>query len=64
MIQLLLVIAVVGLIVYVLGYRLPMPEPFRTLLVGVATICVLLLILQFFGVVGSGWNWGGYGHHG
>jgi hypothetical protein len=47
MIEILIVIAVVGVIVYLLGL-LPMPAPFRNILWAVAAILILLWVLQKF----------------
>ena len=53
MITLLLTIAVVGFIVWAITTLVPMPSPFKQVLIGLACLIVLVLVLQAFGVVGG-----------
>jgi len=45
-----LVIAVIGLITY-LVLQIPMPAPFKNVIVGLVILCVVLFILQSFGLI-------------
>lgn len=49
---LVLTIAVVGFIVYLIVTYIPMPEPFKAVIIVIAVIVLLLVVLQFFGVSG------------
>ena len=51
MIELLLVIAIAGLIVWFVTTYVPMPPPFRAAIVVVAAICLLVYVLQAFGLI-------------
>lgn len=53
MISLLIVIALVGLVAWALTYFIPMPPKIATLVQVVAAVCILLYVLQWFGVVGD-----------
>ena len=50
MIELLLVLAIAGILVWFLA-SLPMPEVFRRAIYVVAAICLLVYVARFFGVV-------------
>lgn len=49
-VDLLLVIAIAGLVAWALGYFIPMPEKFRTAIYVLAGLFVLFYMLQYFGV--------------
>lgn len=50
MIELILVLALVGLLVYLITTYIPMPEPFKTVILVVAAVCVILYLVRLFGV--------------
>lgn len=50
MIGLLVWIALVGLIVYAIVTFIPMPAPFKQIIIVVAVVVVLLYLLQVFGI--------------
>ena len=52
LIALIVTLAVVGLIVWLVVTYIPMPEPFKTVIVAVAVLVLLLWVLQQLGVVG------------
>jgi len=52
-IQIILVIAVTGLVVWLITQFIPMPAQFKTAIFVVAGICLLLYLLQTFGVLGG-----------
>ena len=56
MISLLVTIAVVGLIVWAITL-IPMPQAFKTAIIVIAIICVVLYVLQVLGL------WGGSAMH-
>lgn len=49
MLQLIITIALVGLVVWAITYFIPMPEKFKTAIYVVAGICLLLSLLQVIG---------------
>ena len=50
MISLLVMIAVVGLIAYVIITLIPLPPPMRTVIVAVAVLIVIILVVRAFGL--------------
>jgi hypothetical protein len=52
LIQLIVVLAVVGLIVWLVVTYIPMPVIFQRIIIGVAVVCVVLYILRVFGLLG------------
>ena len=50
MIELLIVIIVVGMLVWLAVTYLPLPAPFKTILMVVAVVCVVVYILRAFGI--------------
>lgn len=56
-IQLLVVIAVVGFLLWLVTTFVPMPAPFKQILVGVACLLLVLYLLQGFGVLGPLPRW-------
>lgn len=50
MLELIITIALVGLVVWAITYFIPMPEKFKTAIYVVAGICLLLYLLQMLGV--------------
>ena len=50
MIELIIVIAVVGLLLYLLNQYVPMHSAFKTVINVIAILCLALYVLQFFGV--------------
>lgn len=52
LIQLILIIAVVGFILYLIETYIPMPAPFKLVIQVIIVIVLLLWVLQLFGVVG------------
>lgn len=53
MITLIVSIAIVGLIVWAITTFIPMPPQFKTAILVVALICIILYLLQAFGILGS-----------
>lgn len=51
MISLIVAIAVVGLIVWALTTYVPMPPAFKTAIVVIAVVCLVLFVLQAFGLL-------------
>jgi hypothetical protein len=49
MLELLIYIAIIGLVVWVLIQLVPMPAAVRTALVAVAVLIILLMVLRSFG---------------
>lgn len=52
MISLIVTIAVVGLLVWLVVTYLPMPEPFKKIIIAIAVVCVVLYVLAAFGLIG------------
>lgn len=52
-IGLLVLIALLGLLAYLLVTFVPMPQQFKTLIIVVAILIALLVVLQAFGVIPS-----------
>lgn len=52
MITLIVTLAVVGLLVWLITTYIPMPPAFKTTIIVVSVICVVLYVLQAFGVMG------------
>lgn len=50
MISLILLIAIAGLIVWAVTTFIPMPQPFKLAIYAVAGLCLLLYLLNVFGV--------------
>ena len=50
MITLLVMLAVIGLIAYVLISIVPMPQPMRTVIIAVAILIAIILIVRAFGL--------------
>ncbi len=50
MISLIISIALVGLIVWAITTYIPMPAPFKTAIMVIAVVCLVLYLIQFFGV--------------
>lgn len=48
-IQLLVILAIIGLVAWALVTAVPMPQPIRTVIIVVATLLCLLIVLQAFG---------------
>lgn len=53
LISLLILIAVLGLVVYLIITLIPMPPQFRTAIIVVALFAVILLVLQAMGLLPS-----------
>lgn len=51
MIQALVVLVVVGFVLYLLLTYIPMPEPFRKIIIAVAVLFLCLWLLSAFGIV-------------
>lgn len=51
MIGVILTIAIVGLIVYLIVTYIPMPPPFKQIIIVIAVICLLFYLLNVFGFV-------------
>lgn len=49
MINLLLVLIIVGFVIYV-AMQIPMPQIFRTIIIGIVGICLLIWLLQVLGI--------------
>jgi hypothetical protein len=50
MIELIVTVAIVGLIVWAIYALVPMPEPFKKIILVIAVVCVALYVLQAFGL--------------
>jgi len=50
MIELILTLALVGFLVYLIVTYIPMPEPFKTGLIVLAVIFVILYLVRLFGL--------------
>ena len=53
LITLIIVLALVGLVLYFVNVRIPMPAWLKTCINVVAAICVVMFLLQAFGVLGD-----------
>ena len=51
MIQLILTIALLGLVVWLVTTYIPMPAPFKTIIYVIAVVILLLYLIQVFGFV-------------
>jgi hypothetical protein len=51
MISLILTLALAGLLVYLIVTFIPMPAVFRTVIMVVAAICLILYLMSAFGIV-------------
>jgi hypothetical protein len=51
MIALLLTVAFIGLIVWIIVTYLVKVEPFRTIVIAIAAICLIIYIMNAFGIV-------------
>lgn len=51
MISLIVTVAIVGLIVWAIVTYIPMPPGFKNAIIVIAVICVLLFVLQAFGLL-------------
>ncbi len=49
MIELILGLALFGLLVYLVITYIPMPAPFQQILIALAVICVILYLVRLFG---------------
>jgi hypothetical protein len=49
MIELILGLALFGLLVYLVVTYIPMPAPFQQILIALAVICVILYLVRLFG---------------
>lgn len=61
MVSLIITIAVIGMLVWAINAFLPIPDPFKRIILGIAVFVVILYVLSFFGFIGGGphWNAGG-----
>jgi uncharacterized protein YhhL (DUF1145 family) len=50
MITLILYLAVIGVIVYLLETYVPMPQPFKIAIRVIVVVCVVLYLVQLFGL--------------
>jgi len=50
MIELVLMIALLGLVVWVLVTYIPMPPPFKTIIIVVAALLVILYVMRALGI--------------
>jgi hypothetical protein len=51
MIGLILTIAILGLVVWLIVTYIPMPAPFKTIIIVIAVVILLLYLIQAFGFV-------------
>jgi hypothetical protein len=51
MIGLILTIALLGLVVWLITTYIPMPQPFKTIILVIAAVILLLYLVQVFGIV-------------
>ena len=49
MIGLILTLAVIGLLVYLIVTFIPMPQPFRTIIIAIAAIVAIIYLIQVLG---------------
>ncbi len=52
MIELIVTIAILGLIVWAITTLIPMPENFKKAIYIIALVCLLIFVLRAFGIVG------------
>ena len=52
-IMLIVVIAIVGAVVVYIQKYVPMPDSFKAGITLIAVVCLLLYVLQFFGLIGG-----------
>lgn len=45
-----LTLAIIGFLVYMVTTYIPMPDPFRTIIYVITAVCVVLYLMQVFGV--------------
>ncbi len=50
MIALIIVLALVGLIVYLITTYIPMPPIFKTVIYVIVAVCLILYLMQVFGI--------------
>ena len=50
MLALIIVIALVGLVVYLLTTYIPMPPVFKTVIYAITAICLILYLMKVFGI--------------
>jgi hypothetical protein len=51
MISLLITLAIIGFIVYLIVTYIPMPEPFKQVIIVIVVICLLAYVLRVLGFV-------------
>jgi hypothetical protein len=56
MIELIIVIALAGLVVWGITTLIPMPAPFQKAIYVIAVVCLVIYVLSFFGLVGDDWT--------
>jgi hypothetical protein len=49
-IELLIYIAIIGLVVWLIISLIPMPQPFKTAVIAVGLLIVLLVVIRAFGI--------------
>jgi hypothetical protein len=54
MIQLIIGLALIGFLVYLIVTYIPMPAPIKNLIMVIVVVCVILWLLQVFGVYDLG----------
>jgi len=50
MLGLILTLALVGLIVYLIVTYIPMPQPFKTIILVIVAVCLILYLMGVFGI--------------
>lgn len=50
MIALILTLALVGFVVYLITTYIPMPQPFKMLILAIVAVCVILWLMSAFGI--------------
>lgn len=58
LIYIILVLVIIGFLLWLINTYIPMARPIKTILNVVVVICVILWLLQIFGVIGSFTNIG------
>lgn len=53
-VELIVIIAIVGVVLWFVNQHVPMAPPFKTAINVIAVICLLLFVLQWFGI--TDWN--------
>lgn len=61
-IQLIVILAIIGFLLYAVNTWIPMADPIKKILNIVVCICVVLWLLSVFGVFNMGGNIGNVGH--